>query len=101
MNGIDNQKIDHLLKHIKGRDFRIQERRADSLATEADVPFAVRVPVLTLPNSEVTQLLQRWSKGDKSALDALMPLVYEDLRRLAGYYLKQEARAKTLQSTAL
>src|SRR6516164_185583 len=97
MNGIDNQKIDHL-KRIKGRDLRMQERRADSFATEADVPFAVRVPVLTLPNSEVTQLLQRWSKGDKSALDALMPLVYEDLRRLAGYYLK---RAKALQSTAL
>jgi RNA polymerase sigma factor (TIGR02999 family) len=34
-------------------------------------------------------------------MDALMPLVYEDLRRLAGYYLKQEARAQTLQSTAL
>jgi RNA polymerase sigma factor (TIGR02999 family) len=52
-------------------------------------------------NSEVTELLLRWSNGDDSALDALMPLVYEDLRRLAGYYLSQEARAQTLQSTAL
>lgn len=51
--------------------------------------------------SQVTELLQRWSKGDQSALDALMPLVYEDLRRLASYYLRQEARAQTLQSTAL
>ena len=56
---------------------------------------------MTLPASEVTQLLQRWSKGDQSALDALMPLVYDDLRRLASYYLKQETRAQTLQSTAL
>ena len=54
-----------------------------------------------MPGSEVTQLLQRWSRGDRSALDSLMPLVYEDLRRLAGYYLKQESRAQTLQSTAL
>ena len=52
-------------------------------------------------NSEVTELLLRWSAGDDSALDALMPLVYEDLRRLASYYLSQEARAQTLQSTAL
>ena len=52
-------------------------------------------------NSEVTELLLRWSEGDDSALDALMPLVYEDLRRLASYYLSQEARAQTLQSTAL
>jgi RNA polymerase sigma factor (TIGR02999 family) len=51
--------------------------------------------------SQVTELLQRWSKGDQGALDALMPLVYEDLRRLASHYLKQEARAQTLQSTAL
>ena len=54
-----------------------------------------------MDNSEVTGLLQRWSQGDRGALDALMPLVYEDLRRLAGYYLSQEARAQTLQNTAL
>jgi len=54
-----------------------------------------------LKNSEVTEFLLRWSNGDESALDALMPLVYEDLRRLAGYYLSREARAQTLQSTAL
>lgn len=53
------------------------------------------------PNNQVTELLQRWGKGDKEALDSLMPLVYEDLRRLASYYLKQEVRAQTLQSTAL
>jgi RNA polymerase sigma factor (TIGR02999 family) len=56
---------------------------------------------MAIAPSQVTELLQRWSKGDQGALDALMPLVYEDLRRLASYYLKQEARAQTLQSTAL
>jgi len=54
------------------------------------------------PNpSHVTELLQRWSRGDEKALDSLMPLVYGDLRRLANYYLQQEAHAQTLQSTAL
>jgi RNA polymerase sigma-70 factor (ECF subfamily) len=51
--------------------------------------------------SEVTELLRRWSAGDEQALDALVPLVYEDLRRIANYYLQQESRAQTLQSTAL
>src|SRR5215471_14230629 len=51
--------------------------------------------------TQVTALLLRWSKGDQGALHALMPLVYDDLRRLASYYLKQETRAQTLQSTAL
>jgi RNA polymerase sigma factor (TIGR02999 family) len=50
---------------------------------------------------QVTKLLQRWSQGDADALNLLVPLVYEDLRRLANYYLQQEARAQTLQSTAL
>src|SRR5215469_15961628 len=50
---------------------------------------------------QVTKLLQRWSQGDGDALNLLMPLVYEDLRRLANYYLQQEVHAQTLQSTAL
>lgn len=52
-------------------------------------------------HGQVTELLRRWSRGDEAALDSLMPLVYDDLRRLAHYYLQQEARAQTLQSTAL
>jgi len=64
-----------------------------------DVTSFARVGAVN--NSEVTALLQRWSQGDQGAFDALMPLVYEDLRRLASYYLSQEARAQTLQSTAL
>jgi len=51
--------------------------------------------------SPVTELLRRWSQGDKDALDSLMPLIYDDLRRLAHYYLQQEGNAQTLQSTAL
>lgn len=49
----------------------------------------------------VTQLLLKWSNGDRAALDELMPLVYDELRRLAGGYLKRERSDHTLQPTAL
>jgi RNA polymerase sigma factor (TIGR02999 family) len=53
------------------------------------------------PSNRVTNLLTRWRSGDREALDALMPLVYEELRRLARYYLHLERPGHTLQSTAL
>jgi len=49
----------------------------------------------------VTKLLVQWSKGDPGALEVLVPLVYDELRRLARYYLKQEKQSHTLSSTAL
>ena len=49
----------------------------------------------------VTQLLVDWSKGDQRALDKLMPMVYSELRRLAGNYLRRERQNHTLQPTAL
>ena len=50
---------------------------------------------------DVTELLKKWSKGDHDALDLLMPLVYDELHRLAGAYLRRERREHTLQPTAL
>jgi len=50
---------------------------------------------------EVTQLLIDWSRGDQAALDSLMPLVYEELRRLARRYMRRERVGHTLQTTAL
>lgn len=50
---------------------------------------------------EVTQLLASLNAGDARAADALIPLVYKELRRLAGHYLKQERPGHTLQPTAL
>lgn len=49
----------------------------------------------------VTQLLQRWNNGDREALDKLMPLIYEELRRMARRYMGQQNPGHTLQSTAL
>jgi RNA polymerase sigma-70 factor (ECF subfamily) len=53
------------------------------------------------PSHDVTQLLHDWSDGDKSAAERLMPLVYDELRRLAGAYLQRERSDHTLQPTAL
>jgi RNA polymerase sigma-70 factor, ECF subfamily len=50
---------------------------------------------------EVTQLLRAWSRGDRAALDQLMPLVYNELHRLAHRYLKREHAGHVLQTTAL
>lgn len=50
---------------------------------------------------EVTQLLAAWGKGDKSALDRLLPLVHAELRRIARRQMSQERDGHTLQATAL
>jgi RNA polymerase sigma factor (TIGR02999 family) len=52
-------------------------------------------------SKEVTQLLLAWNGGDKEALDRLMPLVYDELRRLARRYMMRESPGHTLQTTAL
>ena len=50
---------------------------------------------------QVTQLLHEWRQGNQEALDRLFPLIYEDLRRLAGKHMKREREGHTLQTTAL
>lgn len=50
---------------------------------------------------DVTGLLRQWTDGDQGALQKLMPVVYEELRRLAGHYLRLERPGHTLQPTAL
>jgi RNA polymerase sigma factor (TIGR02999 family) len=55
----------------------------------------------TLAPTDVTRLLIDWGNGDQAALDELMPLVYEELRRLAGRYMRREGQGHTLQTSAL
>jgi RNA polymerase sigma factor (TIGR02999 family) len=50
---------------------------------------------------EITRLLQAWSNGQQDASERLMPLVYEELRRLARSYMVRERADHTLQTTAL
>ena len=51
--------------------------------------------------NRVTRLLLDWGRGDRAALDELMPLVYQELKQLAGNYLRNEKPGHTLQPTAL
>jgi RNA polymerase sigma factor (TIGR02999 family) len=57
---------------------------------------------MTLPPPQnVTQMLLAWGDGDEAARDALIPVVYEQLRRIAGHHLRGERAGHTLQTTAL
>jgi RNA polymerase sigma factor (TIGR02999 family) len=53
------------------------------------------------PPQEITQLLLAWRSGDQTALDQLMPLVYQELRRLAQHFINHERPGHLLQTTAL
>ncbi|MEM6640789.1 MAG: sigma-70 family RNA polymerase sigma factor [Pseudomonadota bacterium] len=52
-------------------------------------------------SDSVTQLLGAWREGDDNALEQLTPLVYNELRRLAGRYMQSERAGHTLQATAV
>jgi RNA polymerase sigma-70 factor (ECF subfamily) len=53
------------------------------------------------PAIQITQLLQCWSQGDEGAIERLMPLVYDELHRMARRYMSNEKPGHTLQATAL
>jgi RNA polymerase sigma factor (TIGR02999 family) len=52
-------------------------------------------------HQDVTELLMAWGNGDQDALSRLMPLVYDELHRLAEGYMRREHAGHTLQTTAL
>jgi RNA polymerase sigma factor (TIGR02999 family) len=53
------------------------------------------------PDPHVTELLRRWRRGSREALDELIPVVYSELKRLARHHLKGERPGHSLQATAL
>ncbi len=53
------------------------------------------------PRANITDLLVGWGKGDRSALDEMLPVVYGELKKLASLYLRRERGGHTLQTTAL
>src|ERR1051325_89383 len=55
----------------------------------------------SVQSNDVTQMLLEWRSGNEEALDRLMPLVYDELRRLANRYMRSERPEHTLQATAL
>ncbi len=53
------------------------------------------------PRDDVTRLLRRWARGDRGALDELMPLIYRELHHLAKRQMTQQEPGHTLQTTAV
>lgn len=53
------------------------------------------------PDGNITQLLRAWSEGEQSALDQLVPMIYDDLHRLARRHISGERGDNSLQATAL
>jgi RNA polymerase sigma-70 factor, ECF subfamily len=51
--------------------------------------------------SETTQPLRNWADGDTAALEQLTPRVYQELRRIAGYFMQNQRPGRTLRTTAL
>ena len=64
-------------------------------------PFTFRGQTLAAGTSPITELLRSWRRGDQAALERLVPLVYNDLRRMARHQLRGERAGHTLQPTAL
>jgi RNA polymerase sigma factor (TIGR02999 family) len=62
---------------------------------------APRKTLTTPATHDVTELLQDWSEGDESALERLMPLVYDELHRLAHQHMRREKPGQILQTSAL
>ena len=56
---------------------------------------------MTSSSQNLTELLIDWQQGDRAALDKLTPLVYDDLRRIAHKYVRNEPTGNTLQTTEL
>lgn len=56
---------------------------------------------MNLPSSDVSQLLDAVNQGDQAAFDQLLPLVYDELHRIAGRYMARQHHGQTLQTTGL
>lgn len=65
------------------------------------LPSRISGIVITQTQRDVTRLLARWREGEVEALDRLMPLIYDELRRLAHRHLRHERSGHTLNTTAL
>jgi len=71
------------------------------LRSSSDSFARIAANLMEHPQADVTQLLQEWSQGDPSALERIIPLVFDDLRQIAGRMFQRESDGHTLQPTAL
>jgi RNA polymerase sigma-70 factor, ECF subfamily len=65
------------------------------------IPYTQEAPVPKSSSQELTHLLLAWRQGETEALNKLIPVIYEELRRIAHSYIRGERKDHTLQTTAL
>jgi RNA polymerase sigma-70 factor (ECF subfamily) len=100
---LGRQDLNHPLHCREGNSIAA---RTNAFVCRSVVGFALHVcakMAVRMPQApqNVTQLLVDWSSGNKEALDRLVPIVYDELRRQASRYLRRERVGHTLQTTAL
>lgn len=91
----------HLLTRKQPAAKVTRERKSLPFGRVAPVESGKGKTVNSPATQEVTQILHDWSAGDAGAAERLMPLVYQELRRIAHQYLHRERSDHTLQPTAL
>jgi len=79
----------------------IQTAQSRRVRDQAEVGNCAAALQIDAAGGEITRLLKNWGMGNREALEQLIPIVYGELKRLAGYYLRMERRDHTLQCTAL
>jgi len=85
---------------LGGKKFPERWYSSQQPAGFSTVSAILKAPQMSAAHS-VTQLLQQWNNGDLGARDQLMPLVYEELGKIARRYMRQQNPGHTLQTTAL
>jgi RNA polymerase sigma factor (TIGR02999 family) len=82
--------------------FPYAQARVENSHPREKIVFSITARACVMePAHEVTELLIAWSNGEATALEELMPVVYDELRRVARQYMNREAGNHTLQTTAL
>lgn len=83
--------------------YQMSESSQRPVWESASVPEPTGWGAYPMPRTldEVSRLLAGWGGGDAGALDKLIPLVYDELKRLAHHFMRQERPGHTLQTTAL
>ena len=84
-----------------GRSKAVQQARGKWTTSDPPVEAQLKEARMSPERQDVTRLLQQWKGGDHEALDQLMPIVYDELRRLSARCLRSERPGHTLRATAL
>jgi RNA polymerase sigma factor (TIGR02999 family) len=90
-----------IIGRLSGLNRFLQDRSSGIIPVPRNRYQPKGMTTMTPAPHELTRLLVAWGEGDQSALDKLLPLVYDELHRMAHRYMAQERPEHTLQTSAL